>query len=66
MMLMLSSPLSSALLAVLGLGLLVSGLVMPEKLRRPWGDVSAFLAPAGLALTILGVLSLCVPGFFAG
>lgn len=63
---MLSSQLLSVGQLLAGLVLLGCGFVLPDRVRGPWGASLAFLAPVGLGWALLGVLTLCVPGFFAG
>lgn len=49
----------------LGLGLVSAGLVLPDRVDGLAGALLAWLAPVGLALALLGTLTVCVPGFFA-
>lgn len=51
-------------LVVVGLIVTALGFALPDRLRAPWSGLAAFLAPLGLAASLLGVLLICVPHFF--
>jgi hypothetical membrane protein len=54
----------NCMLIVCGTFLVASGIWNTFKKRPPWDAVSAFLAVVGLIASLVGVLLICVPGFF--
>jgi hypothetical protein len=62
---MLMLPVAIKVLAILGgIGLLFGGVWASFEAKKPYDTWGAVLAPLGLVIALLGVLVLCVPGFF--
>ncbi len=56
----------SIFLIIAGLAMIAWGFWGADKMKSPWDIVAALFAPAGLIVSLLGVLLLCVPNFFRG
>ncbi|RLB83667.1 MAG: hypothetical protein DRH17_01860 [Deltaproteobacteria bacterium] len=55
----------NSLLIVCGIFLIASGIWGAFKKHPPMDTLGAFLALIGLIASLVGVLLICVPGFFA-
>ncbi len=53
-------------LIIIGLVALFWGFWAAHEAKKPLDIIGAIAAPVGLIVALLGVLLLCVPGFFSG
>lgn len=56
----------SIFMILAGLAMISWGFWAADKMKNPWDIVGALFAPAGLVVSLLGVLLLFVPNFFKG
>jgi len=54
------------LMILLGMPIMGWGLWASYNTKKPWDIIAAVSVPAGLIITLMGVLLTCVPNFFKG
>ena len=55
----------NVLLVIVGLLTIGYGFWASYNVKRPFDIIGAVLTPIGLMITLIGVLLICVPGFFS-
>lgn len=54
------------IMIITGIAVVGSGFWASCNAKKPWDIIGSLALPAGLIITLLGVLLTCVPNFFKG